>query len=272
MVAGAAVMLGAAGPGAVCAADEPTSAPGQYDVGVSTRKFDSPLFGNDLSTTYRFFGRQSFTTSGDYQVWLNGGAANSITHYGMRGDGFAAGSQILGFGAGDFWLESTQPNNQVRGLSGSSTLRGANFHGTGEGFSWNIFAGKTVYDIGLPSSQGVRPFLYGAQSLLTRGRNSFGADLIVVDDAPYADATRTGDRDVVLTGRYFRQLSPWTNLFSEVSGATEGSGARLGAGVRLLRGEISGSIYAFDDSESSTTPATTQFTSATNCVAPRAHR
>ena len=91
MAAGAAALLGAAGPGVVCAVEEPASAPGQYDVGLSTRTFDSPLFGSDHSTTYRFYGRQSFTEAGDYQVWLNGGLSDYETYYGIKGDGIAAG-------------------------------------------------------------------------------------------------------------------------------------------------------------------------------------
>lgn len=221
--------------------------PGQYDLGVSTRTFDSPLFGNSNATTFRFFGNQSFAGGGDYQVWLSGGIADYTTNFGLRGDGILAGSQTLGFGVGDYSLESLLPDSAPRGLNGFYPLRGANLGGRGEGFSWRAFAGGTLHDLSVPGREGTRPALYGGQVLASRGANSFGADLVVVEDAAFADPARDGERDGVLTGRYFRQISPWTHLFTELSGASQGFGARVGASLRLLRGDLTTAVYGYGD-------------------------
>jgi hypothetical protein len=244
--AGLAAVLGAACAAGGAVGAQAPRAPGQYDVGVSTRTFDSPLFGDDHPVTYRLFGSQAVPGAGRYQLWLDGGLTGYEVHFGLRGEGIAAGRQVLSFDAGDVALHALAADPRTS-LGDSYPLRGVEVRGRREQLQWSAFAGRAYYDSSTPMGERHRPSLAGGRFLLAHGRNEWGGEVTLVGDAPFADPERDGDPDAVLTGRYARRVAPRATLFAETFTATAGLGARAGSTLRGFRGELSSALYAFDD-------------------------
>ncbi len=220
--------------------------PGYYDLGLSTRTFEAPLFGDRSSTTFRLFGNQMFTNGLNLSAWLNAGFPQYRTLYGLEADRIPSGRRFLRINAGDLLLTSLQPPALPARVADTYPAEGLSVLLSGERSRWNVFGGRAKYSLRLPGRDTGRFTLFGAEHLSRIGKNHFGAGVTVVEDPVYGDPDRKADRDTILTGRYFRELSPWAHLFAEVLTSRDGSlGARVGTQYRFTAGDVTSSVYSF---------------------------
>lgn len=224
--------------------------PGYYDMGVATRIFRAPLFGNDSLTAYHLFGNQRFGDAGTWSLWFSGGFPGYSPQYGVQGDGIRVGDESsASVAAGDILLGSLEPLNSGPSTTGTYALEGASVRVVHDRVMFSVFGGRSKYLLEPPGFAPARPEVFGAEGLVKVGRNSFGGGWSVLEDPVYLDPQIVRGRDAVLSGRYFFGLSPWARMFAEAFLAEEGSlGGRVGGVMGSQAGGVSFSLFRFDES------------------------
>ncbi len=223
------------------------AAPGRYDIGVSTRTFDQPLFGSGSTTTFRLYGNQSFPGSGDYYGWLNGGFPDHDTWFGVTGENLRAGSATLGFTAGDLSTRSLQPRAIGQQLADDYALQGAGVGVETAAGRCNVFAGRSRYRQEVPGLTESRPSLFGADCLSGDGQNIFGVGLTAVADPTYVVSDLEGTA-TVLNGRYYRRTGARSHAFGQLLGTFDGGiGFRAGTQHEMFHGSVAAAVYSFGD-------------------------
>lgn len=153
----------------------------------------------------------------------------------------------LRLNAGDLVLTPLQPETFLPVSRESMPLQGLSaYYRTGDE-QWSLFAGRPKFLRDLPGLEIETPGLVGARYLRKTGRNHFGISLTGVLDPTFADGT-LGDTAGIVAGDLFREISPWTYLFTEIFATDQGAlGGRLGARHRFAWGELTGAVYRFAD-------------------------
>lgn len=156
-------------------------------------------------------------------------------------------SGLLQAVAGDFSIRPVEPEGVSTSIGDAFPVEGASIRFEGGRRRWSLFAGRSKYRIALPGAEVRRPVLAGGDYLLRTGRNHLGAGLMVVDEPAYAAGQQVHDSDAIATGRYIREVSPWTNVFSEAYASMESAlGFRAGANLRFQNGQVNTAVYSFD--------------------------
>ncbi len=219
--------------------------PGYCDLGVSARTFEAPLFGNDALTTYHLFGNQRFPDAGSYSVWLNGGFPGYTAQYGIEGDEIPVAGRLARVNAGDFALGPLLPDALSAGAD-TFPVDGGRLRLHDDRSTWSVFGGTAKYDLDVRGRPRTRPGLYGAEYLGQRDGDYYGAGVTLVEQAARGDSEKDGTRDIVVSGRYIRGVSPWAHLFGEaLSAGGRDLGFRAGVQWRFQNGSLTSSIYSF---------------------------
>ncbi len=151
--------------------------------------------------------------------------------------------------AGDFSIRPSEPDGISTAIGDSFPLQGASLNFEKGRSRWSAYAGQSKYRIALPDAMIRRPVIAGGDYLIRIQRNYIGAGLMVVEEPAYASGQRVNDQDAIFSGRFIRQLSPWTNAFAEGYSSLEGAvGFRAGTSIRFQNGRLGSAIYSFDGS------------------------
>jgi hypothetical protein len=220
-------------------------APGYFDLGISSRNFDAPLFGGDLSTSYRLYASQTLIGGSNLQFWLHGGFPEYTTSVGLRATGIQAGRLGLGVEAGDFQLGTIQPEGVSGALSDSYPLTGLNVTARAGNSTWRLFAGESRFELALPGESGGDTQVIGSDWLGRFGEFTFGAGVSTVS-GPVAGGGE--QKTTVVSGRFEHALMPRAGLFGEgFLTDTSGLGYRVGLRWTLFNAEVSTALYGFDE-------------------------
>ncbi len=222
--------------------------PGYFELGLSTRVFDSPLFDGASTGTYRLFARQSLFEDGDATAWFSDGFPNYVSDFGIAATGVPfRGSRVDAVG-GDFVLGPLRPASFFTVSRDTYPLRGMSIRVADGNGEWGAFAGAAKYFLPPPDRAWQVPSLAGVQRLVDRGADHFGVALTGIADATYLEPGKEGGTGAVLTGDYFRDLSASAKLFLEGMSTSSGDPAgRFGLQLRNPRWDLSAGAYAFGD-------------------------
>ncbi|MFQ5718296.1 MAG: hypothetical protein ACE5IK_01995, partial [Acidobacteriota bacterium] len=138
--------------------------PGFFDLGLSIRTFDAPLFGSAASTTYRFLGNQTLPGLGEFTGWFSGGP-QAPGYFGVAGTAIPAGRGTLAFDGGDFVFEALQPQPTSRRLTDAYALRGLDLRLERQRATVRFFGGQSRFALGAAGRVGLRPVLTGGEVL-----------------------------------------------------------------------------------------------------------
>ncbi len=225
------------------------SSRGYFNFAIGTRTFDAPLFGDSSRTSFRLFARQELTNGSVLAAWGYGGFPNTTTLFGVEADRIPVRSGFLQAVAGDFTIAPSEPDGISTAIGDAFPFQGASVRFEGGRTRWSAYAGQSRYRIELPDAEPRRPVIAGGDYLIRLRRNFLGAGLMVVDEPAYAGGQEVHDNDAIVSGRFIREISPWTNLFAEAySSIEEARGFRAGSNVRFQNGRIGAALYSFDAS------------------------
>ena len=194
-------------------------------------------------------GRQALENGSVLAAWGYGGFPSTTTVFGVEWDRIPFHSGLLHAVAGDFSIRPVEPEGVSTSIGDAFPVQGASLSFEGGRRRWSLYAGQSKYRIALPDADVRRPLLAGGDYLLRTGRNYFGGGLMLIKEPAYAAGQEVNDDDAIVSGRFIREVSPWTNVFSEAYASAESAlGFRAGANLRFQNGRLNTAVYSFDGS------------------------
>jgi hypothetical protein len=223
--------------------------PGSFDFFFSSRSFRNPLFGTRSVGSYRFSAFQTIPEMGVIRGWYSSGFPSYTPYFGVNWSGLPFRNGMADLTAGDFALRSLQPQGpQFLTDFDIYPLRGFQFtQEEPNGDQWQIFTGRATRFRDIPRRNSQAPILLGGNYLTGHGFNHFGASVTLVSNP--IRSTETGQEGIaaVFSGKFIRDLSPWSDVFGEILSTERGGmGAKAGFTHRNQRYQFRTTVYAFD--------------------------
>ncbi len=231
------------------AAAEPASE-GFYRFQFSSRSFDTPLFGDDAAGRAYLLIGQTLPRLGALSLWFERGFPNVTNDFGAEWRDLPLRGGLARINGGDFLHQPLRPpRTAVTTFAARDIypLQGLRFQQAGARSQWSVFAGRAKRFRPLPERPPDEPTLVGLQYLRRFRANFVGFSFTGIDAPTFLDADNQTRLAGILSGSYFREVSPWIGLMAEVHTSLQpGFGARAGSQFRFQSGELSALLYRYD--------------------------
>ncbi len=230
-------------------AAEPTSE-GFYRVQLSSRSFDAPLFGDAAAGRAYLLLGQRLPRLGMLSFWFERGLPTFTTDFGAEWRDLPLLGGLARINGGDFLLQPLRPpRTAVTTFAARDIypLQGLRFQQAGARSQWSVFAGRAKRFRPLPERPADESVLFGVQYLRRFRTNFVGFSFTGIDAPTFLDERDETLLAGVLSGSYFREISPWMGVMAEVHTSLQpGFGARVGSQFRFQSGELSALLYRYD--------------------------
>ncbi len=221
---------------------------GFYTIQLSSRTFDSQLFGDGATSRAQILLNQTLPGAGTLALWLERGFPSITTDFGVELSDVPLGAGTAQINGGDFLLRPLLPKRAAVSAAASRSiypLQGGRFRQVGRRSQWTLFAGQAKRFRELTGQESRTPRLFGMRHLRRIGTHYIGFSFTGVDRPTYV--TEEGGQSLagIVGGTYYRDISPRIGLLAE--GHTTGAsfGTRAGSLYRFRLGEIATMLYTF---------------------------
>ncbi len=225
-----------------------TPTDGFYSIQLSSRAFDSQLFGDGTTGRAQVLLNQSLRGLGTLVLWLERGFPSVTTDFGVElGDVplWGGTAQING---GDFLLRPLLPTRAAVSAAASRSiypLQGVRLRQVGRRSQWALFAGRAKRFREPLGQESKTPRLFGFRHLRRIGSHYIGFSFTGVDRPTYVTEGSGQRLAGIVGGTYYRNVSPRIGVLAEAHTTGTSFGARAGSLFRFRASEIATMLYTF---------------------------
>ena len=226
------------------------STEGFYTLQVSSRTFDTQLFGDGATSRAQVLLNQALPGIGTLALWLERGFPSVSTDFGAELRDMALWGGEAQLSGGDFLLRPVLPRRSAVSAAASRSfypLQGVRFKHEGARSQWNLFAGRAKRFRKLLDQETETPTLFGVRHLRRIGTHHIGFSFTGVEKPTFVTGSRGQRRTGIVGGTYYRNIRPWLGVLAEVHTTGADVGGRAGSLFRFGSGEIATMLYTFGD-------------------------
>ena len=224
------------------------STQGYYSVQLSSRAFDTQLFGDGATGRAQVLLSQSFQGLGTMSFWLERGFPTTTTDFGAELRDVPLWGGFAQINGGDFLLRPLLPRRAAVSTAASRSiypLQGGRFQQVGGRSPWMLFGGRAKRFRELPEQAVKTPVLFGFRHLSRIGFHHIGFSFTGVENPTFVIDRGRQSLSGVVGGTYYRDVSPWVGILAEVHTTGTGFGGRAGSLFRFRSGEVATMLYTF---------------------------
>ena len=191
---------------------------------------------------------QSLQQLGTLALWLEHGFSSTTSDYGVELRDTPLWGRHAQFNGGDFLLRPLLPDRAAVSAAASRSiypLQGGQVQLRGQRSQWTLFAGRAKRFRDLPSEETKKPILFGVRHLRRIGLNHIGISFTGVESPAYVTDRNTQNVTGILSGTYYRNVSPRVGFLAETHTTGYGVGGRAGSLFRLRTTQIATMLYGF---------------------------